>query len=197
MITAEKTYLSCAETAKLVRAELKRSFPGTKFSVRSDVYAGGASIRVRWTDGPLEKNVRAKLVGFSGADFDGMIDLKVNIESWLHPDGTATIAHRHGTNGSFTEIIGDPIGPNARLVHFGADYIFCNREISPEFYEELLVELEAKTGRTITRDRNEHWRTEIPAAVDRLDGTLYHMVESETASVASLVNQLQGWRARG
>jgi len=41
-------YLSCADTARLIRAALARSFPGTKFSVRSSVYTGGASIRVRY-----------------------------------------------------------------------------------------------------------------------------------------------------
>lgn len=39
----EKTYQSCAETAKLLRQALKESFPGVKFSVRSSTYAGGAS----------------------------------------------------------------------------------------------------------------------------------------------------------
>jgi hypothetical protein len=32
--------LSVAETAKLVRAELKTTFPGVKFSVRSSSYSG-------------------------------------------------------------------------------------------------------------------------------------------------------------
>ena len=53
-----KTYLSCAETAKLVRAALKKAFPGVKFSVKSSVYSMGASIRVGWTDGPVTKAVR-------------------------------------------------------------------------------------------------------------------------------------------
>lgn len=35
------TYLSAAETAKLIRAQLKAKFPGCKFWVRSHTYAGG------------------------------------------------------------------------------------------------------------------------------------------------------------
>lgn len=34
-------YLSCAETAKLVRQALKEAFPGVKFGVRSSTYSGG------------------------------------------------------------------------------------------------------------------------------------------------------------
>lgn len=45
-------YLSAADTAKLVRVALKRSFPGTRFSVRSKTYSGGASIDVSWMDPP-------------------------------------------------------------------------------------------------------------------------------------------------
>ncbi len=43
-------YFSAADTAKLVRAALKRSFPGTRFSVRSKTYSAGASIDVSWMD---------------------------------------------------------------------------------------------------------------------------------------------------
>ena len=46
-------YVSTTDTAKLVRAALKKAFastyPGVKFSVRSDRYADGASVRVTWT----------------------------------------------------------------------------------------------------------------------------------------------------
>ena len=51
---------ACAETAKLVRAALKRSFPGCRFSVRSSTYAGGAAIHVSWVDGPRSSDVDAR-----------------------------------------------------------------------------------------------------------------------------------------
>ena len=53
----ETKYLSCAETAKLVRTALKKNFPGVKFSVRSSVYSGGASIDVSWMLGLLLKKL--------------------------------------------------------------------------------------------------------------------------------------------
>jgi len=34
---------------------LKESFPGIKFSVKSSTYSMGASIRIRWLDGPNTK----------------------------------------------------------------------------------------------------------------------------------------------
>jgi hypothetical protein len=70
------TYLSCADTAKLVRAALKETFPGVKFSVKSSVYAGGASINIAYIDGPSAPQVEAVAKAFQGAYFDGMTDYK-------------------------------------------------------------------------------------------------------------------------
>lgn len=50
-------YEPCKETAKRVRQALKIKFPDTKFSVRSENFSMGSAVRVRWTDGPLEKEV--------------------------------------------------------------------------------------------------------------------------------------------
>ena len=72
-------YLTCAETAKLVRTALRESFPGVKFSVRAKTYSGGASISVWWTDGPMRADVEAVARQFEAADFDGMIRV------WIEP----------------------------------------------------------------------------------------------------------------
>src|SRR5512137_1778353 len=93
----DKSYLSCAETAKLVRKALKDAFPGVKFSVKSHVYSGGASINVKWIDGPIEKEVEKVTGMFAGAGFDGMIDLKYYVSHWMLPDGTIMVAHDPGT----------------------------------------------------------------------------------------------------
>lgn len=100
-----KQYLSCADTAKLVRAALKESFPGVKFSVRSSVYSGGASINVGWVDGPNADQVKGIVSAFEGSYFDGMTDYK-------------------GSNyGSL----------DGQEVRFGADFIFVNRQITAPF----------------------------------------------------------------
>lgn len=119
--TSERQYLSCAETAKLLRASLKRNFPAVKFSVRSSVYSGGASVRVDWTNGPRQSAVQAVCDRFNGADFDGMQDLKTY----------------HDT------VLTDEQG-NTRSVHFGADFIFANRHESPEVATAVIERLRAK-----------------------------------------------------
>lgn len=127
-------YLTVAETAKLVRKQLKAQFPGQKFSVRSDSYSGGASIRISWTDGPLDRKVDEVVQQFSGASFDGMIDLKTHFTSWLNADGTAGVAYDGGTQGSrgvYESRIGAP-QEGSELVHFGADFIFTEREVTAE-----------------------------------------------------------------
>ncbi len=130
-------YLTCAETAKLIRKAIKREFPGVKFSVRSKTYSGGASIRVDWIDGPRQKAVEAVAGAFAGGRFDGMIDLAYSVEHWLLPDGTVTIAHNPGSGGSMGCDPGTPKQPKphpeAVRVHLGAKYVFCDRDYSPEY----------------------------------------------------------------
>lgn len=111
----EKTYLSCADTAKLLRQALKESFPSVKFSVRSSVYSGGASIDVCWTDGPTSRMVKTVTDVFEGSYFDGMIDFK---------------GSRYHT------IDGKPTS-------FGADFIFENRTESDELVERAIAGLVA------------------------------------------------------
>ena len=105
-------YLTCAETAKLVRAALKESFPGVKFSVKSSNYAGGASINVGYIDGPSAAQVEAVAKAFQGAYFDGMTDYK-------------------GSN--YNSLDGQP-------VRFGADYIFVNRKFTAPVLTGVAVE---------------------------------------------------------
>ena len=100
------TYETCAVTAKRLRIALKAHFPGVKFSVRSSTYSGGASITVRWTDGPRRPVVEAIAHRYQGATFDGMIDLKT----------------RHST------VVVDETGP--KVVQYGADFIFCERTLT-------------------------------------------------------------------
>ncbi len=55
--------------AKAVRVELKKSFPGVKFSVRS-----ASSVYVQWTDGPAPQDVRNAVAKFELGYFDPMTD---------------------------------------------------------------------------------------------------------------------------
>ena len=93
---------TCAETAQLVRKALHSAFPGVKFSVRSNSYSGGASIDVRWVDGPNGESVKAAVRPFEGATFDAMTDCKDIV--------------RHIING--------------HEVQYGADFVHCQRDLS-------------------------------------------------------------------
>lgn len=54
-----------------IRIELKRAYPGVKFSVRS---SRSSSIHIRWEDGPTQHEVDAVVDKFSNGRFDGMTD---------------------------------------------------------------------------------------------------------------------------
>ena len=49
--TTDKQWISCTDTARLIRAQLKRRFAGVTFSVRS---SHGTSVDIKWTDGPTK-----------------------------------------------------------------------------------------------------------------------------------------------
>lgn len=73
-----KKISSHALGAKNIGRLLKHEFPGVKFSVASDSYAGGCSIDVHWTQlpgAPDGKQVDALIdANFSTCRFDGMTD---------------------------------------------------------------------------------------------------------------------------
>ena len=116
--TTSPRYIGCADTARLLRQALRAEFPGVTFSVRSDTYAGGASIRVRWTDGPTEDEVRGTTYLYAGATFDGMTDSK---------DYRSTV-------------LVDSAG-NFESVHFGADFVFTRRDLTDAYIARFLSQV--------------------------------------------------------
>lgn len=100
-------YIPVTETAKLVRAALKKAFPEMKFSVKSKSYSGGASIDIHWIDGPTAYEVEQVTSKFQGSTFDSSIDLKSSVTGEL--DG--------------------------EKVQFGSDYIFCERKYTVAFLQ--------------------------------------------------------------
>lgn len=138
------TYISPADTAKLVRAALKRSFPRTRFSVRTDTYAGGAAVRATWVDGPAVKLVERVTDQFAGGRFDGSLDLAYRVSHWLLPDGSAVVASDPGTaagGGRYAPVREWMPHPEARLVRFGADYVTATRSYSDAFTARVLAKL--------------------------------------------------------
>lgn len=117
-------YISCADTAKLIRKALKESFPGVKFSVRSKTYSGGASINVGYTDGPTKAAVESIVKTFEGSYFDGMIDYKGSCYGSL--DG--------------------------EKVSFGADFIFVERSASDSLINEAIDAVVADMPNNFKKD---------------------------------------------
>ena len=142
-MSEESKYLSCAETAKLLRVALKRAFSSIKFSVRSSVYSGGASIDVSYINGASVEKVEAVAKQFAGAGFDGMIDYKYYISHYLLPDGSVQIASSEGTESSDGRIgrIKNLMPDGAKEVHFGADFVFIKREIDEETNKKVAMYL--------------------------------------------------------
>lgn len=64
-----------AECAEAIREELKKVFPGVKFSVRSKNFSMGDSVDIDWTDGPTTKMVDEITGKYSQGHFDGMTDM--------------------------------------------------------------------------------------------------------------------------
>ncbi len=67
-------FFRATDVAKIARKLLAVTFPGVKFSVTSDYYSMGSSVRVRWTDGPTERQVNRAVSPLYQRRFDGMTD---------------------------------------------------------------------------------------------------------------------------
>lgn len=137
-LAATARYIDTRDVAKLVRKHIKTAFPGVKFSVRIDRYAGGSSVGVVWTDGPVEQSVRTFLHAFRGGRFNGQTDCAYSADSWYCPQHGARPAEAYGSDQA------DDNGPlasrccaQAELVHFGATSMDTRRALSPEFTAEL------------------------------------------------------------
>lgn len=139
-------FVDAADVAKLIRKDLKRNFPGVKFSVRTDKYSGGASIHVGWTDGPTSKAVDAVTSGYAGGRFDGMTDLAYSANSWYCPTHGARMAETYGHGNGLDTTGASRCCSEAGLMHSLANFVFTSRELSPELHARLVAQVEAETG---------------------------------------------------
>src|ERR1043166_4317182 len=83
------TYASAPESAKLLKATLRKAFPATAFTVRLSRGTGYGYCHVGWTDGPSTRLVQAVADRFEGEGFDGMVDCSYHKDNLL-PDGRQT-----------------------------------------------------------------------------------------------------------
>jgi hypothetical protein len=139
-IQMQQIYEGAVGTAKRVRQILKLKFPKVKFSVRSKSYSGGSSVYVDWTDGPRTEAVERLVKVYEGASFDGMQDLKTYQDVVLVDEKGEMIQ-----------------------VH-GADYILCQRAVSPErkaFLDDKMRAYWAEPDKILNGPDYYHWRNEM------------------------------------
>jgi len=107
----EVIYEGAAETAKKIRKELKKEFPGVKFSVRSSRYSGGSSVDIHWTDSVSYDKVNSITSKFQGGYFDGMQDMY--------------ISGAYSYEGS---------------LYSGAKYVSCSRDLSENYNKMIIIQ---------------------------------------------------------
>jgi hypothetical protein len=154
-VTASPRYIDTAVGAKMIRKQLKITFPGQKFSVRIDRFSGGSSTSIRWTDGPTVPQVEAVTKGFQGGRFDGMIDLAYHVDSWWCDTHGTGVANVFGHSYTSEQVgVGFGNGPvdsrccaKAELVSFSSTFVHNTRELSAEFRGELEAQVAKECGR--------------------------------------------------
>lgn len=111
LVTPEETKGGAlVAAAKNLRTQLRKAFPGHKFSVTTDRFSGGDSIRIRWTDGPAVSRVEAIACRYKAGSFNGNEDIyEYSRKPW-------------------TEAFGE------------AKYVSCSRDYSPELAAWILAE---------------------------------------------------------
>ena len=103
-----------ALVGKNIRRELKDKFPDHKFSVKTEIYSGGSSVRVEWNDGLTEQMIYDVIKKYQEGSFNGMIDM-----------------YEYNDN-DFHKIYG------------GVRYAFANRHYSREVYLRAIIDSGAK-----------------------------------------------------
>ena len=79
-------YASAKAGAANIRIQLKRAFPGIKFSVTSEVFSGGDSINIKWAMGPTGREVEAITARYQEGHFNGMEDIYENNRENVWPE---------------------------------------------------------------------------------------------------------------
>ena len=95
-----------ALAAKNIKTELKRIYPNTKFTVKSDSYSGGNSVHIDWTNGATSEMVNKIVDKYQEGDFNGMEDIyEYNSSAFNNIFGGVkyVIAQRHITNDKHVE----------------------------------------------------------------------------------------------
>ena len=155
----EAKYISTKELAVYIRKGLAQRWPGQVFSVKSDSYAGGSSVRVGWTDGPSESQVRRFTDPLDGEGFDGMIDMAYYNRHWQMPDGSIVYAGTDGTQGSMGVVAAHKLTKPAGAVEVNIyASVSTSRHESPDMVRAALTYLCTFAGWDVPEVPVREWR---------------------------------------
>ena len=123
-------WLDVTRIAAMLGYRLGLRHPGTRFSVKSRRYASGDSIRVVWTDGPPEDDVREVAGGYGSLRLKSGTDVYRRVSHWLIPGqgGRNPLVLREDTANASGEVAPRP--DDGIWAVSGADHIDCKRQIT-------------------------------------------------------------------
>lgn len=160
MTETEWKYKDASEVAKIVRKIVKANWPDVKFSVRTKKYAGGASIRVAWIDGPIAADVDAKIK---------------YLQAVSHMDNTDLVHYTESTH-------------DGETFHSGAHYIFTDRKLSKRLMEWAAQKLAPRLGLPVLKIiESEHYGS---GHVDPQDPNTHLRVDDPGVWYGSAVRRL-------
>lgn len=158
-------YETATDTAKKIRAALKKAFPelpASHFSVRARTYAGGSSVSVNWSDYPSIAAVSAITEKFASASMNLHTDMKDYVgyvgedgkrymgADFVHTNKTYTDEHRADIQKVFDAIYGEgtPMTSHTRekLSEAIGDGLYGEHlqptqtnEIADNFYQDVIL----------------------------------------------------------
>lgn len=118
-------HINLNDTNKLIRADLKKAFPGVKFSVRGERASMMTATRIAWTDGPDERTVDEVVANYRAKERDHTGD-------YWDPRETTD--------------------ENGERVYYGSDYVTTHRTISEKYMDAAQVKTAQLMGVEEVRD---------------------------------------------
>ena len=126
-----------ALAAANIRKELKRAFPGVRFSVRAKSFSGGTSVDIGWGDGPTGAQVKPIISKYEEGNFNGMEDIydydRDNMWVGIFGGAKYVMTQRgqtiDGVRSAWVEMGGDSADVKIATYHDGSEY--WDRQNSP------------------------------------------------------------------
>lgn len=141
---ARRELTGAALTARQLKKELTRVFPGVKFSVKSEYFSGGNAVNVSWEDGPTKRLVEFYTEKYKNSRFDGMTDstIAVKIAPELGCEGANYIGVARSLSRAREIAIKKMIAKTGERERSAAFYEERHPEIWPDAYRQMWREYE-------------------------------------------------------